>query len=219
MTGSGEISMQRNRFRTMLSGSYDERAPYVLNASLAFNLLYSIFKLAAGIVYGSFWMIGLGGYYGLLAVMRFLLMRRLKHGEHVLSRKAYRRTAWLLLGLTVIIAGMIAQTIIVQKTYEYPGLLIYVFAAFAFTKIIAATVSLIRKRHHENLVLAAARSVTFSQALMSVLALQVAMISRFGGNSTDFARIMNGILGAVICLLVILVAIGMLVKTDRRNHR
>ena len=30
---------------------------------------------------------------------------------------------------------------------------------------------------------------------------------------------MNGILGAVICLLVILVAIGMLVKTDRRNHR
>ena len=211
--------MQKNRFRTMLAGSYDERAPYVLNASLAFNLLYSIFKLAAGIVYGSFWMIGLGGYYGLLAVMRFLLMRHLNHGDLVPARKAYRRTAWLLLGLTAIIAGLIAQTFISQKTYEYPGLLIYVFAAFAFTKIIAATVSLIRKRRHENLVLAAARSVTFAQALMSVLALQVAMISRFGENNTAFARIMNGILGAVICLLVILVAIGMLVKTDRRNHR
>ena len=67
----------RDRVLLMIS-SYDERAPLVLNASLAFNLLYALFKLIAGIWFHSFWMIGLGGYYGMLAIMRFLLIRQLK---------------------------------------------------------------------------------------------------------------------------------------------
>ena len=203
---------------TRLIRSYDERAPYVLNASLAFNLLYALFKLAVGIGFQSFWMIGLGAYYGLLAVMRFLLLRHLKCGEGLPALKAYRRTAWLLLVLTAVIGGIIAQTFIVRKTYDFPGVLIYAFAAFAFAKIIAATVSLIHKRNHENRALAAARCVAFAQALMSVLALQVALIDRFGEDGSDFARTMNGVVGAVICLLVILIAVGMLIKTARERR-
>ena len=198
--------------------SYDERAPYVLYASLAFNLLYAVFKLAVGIGYQSFWMIGLGAYYGLLAVMRFLLMRQIKKDDPASALKAYRRTAWLLLGLTVVMSGIIGQTFIGRETYEYPGILIYAFAAFAFGKVISATVSLIRKRKHESHVLAAARCVTFAQALMSVLALQVALINRFGAENNDFARIMNGSFGGVICLLVIITAVGMLIRSQTKKE-
>ena len=199
--------------------SYDERAPLVLNASLAFNLLYALFKLIAGIWFRSFWMIGLGGYYGMLAIMRFLLIRQLRKEDPAAARRAYRRTAWLLLGLTIVMTGIIGQTFVSRETYDYPGPLIYAFAAFAFGKIITAVISLIRKRNHENRVLAAARCVSFAQALMSVLALQVALINRFGANSPGFARSMNGAAGTVICLLVILIAVIMLVKSSSDKQR
>ena len=199
--------------------SYDERAPLVLNASLAFNLLYALFKLIAGVWFRSFWMIGLGGYYGLLAIMRFLLIRQLRKEDPAAARRAYRRTAWLLLGLTIVMTGIIGQTFVSRETYDYPGPLIYAFAAFAFGKIITAVVSLIRKRNHENRVLAAARCVSFAQALMSILALQVALINRFGADSPGFARSMNGAAGAIICLLVILIAVIMLVKSSPEKQK
>lgn len=202
-----------------LLGSYEERAPLALNASLALNLLYALFKMIAGIWVHSFWMIGLGGYYGMLAVMRFLLMRQLRREAPAAARRAYRRTAWLLLALTLVMAGIIGQTFVTGGTYDYPGMLIYAFAAYAFWKIVSAVAALIRKRNDENRVLAAARCVTFAQALMSILALQVALINRFGGeDGPGFARLMNGAVGAVICLLVVLMAVLMLVRSAKEKR-
>ena len=205
----------------LLISSYDERAPFVLNASLAVNLLYAIFKLIAGIWFHSFWMIGLGGYYGMLAIMRFLLIRQLRKEDPAAARRTYRCTAWLLLGLTIVMTGIIGQTFVSRETYDYPGVLIYAFVAYAFGKMITAVVSLILKRNHENRILAAARCVSFAQALMSILALQIALINRFGADSPGFARNMNGAAGAAICLLVILIAVLMLVKSssDKRRTR
>ncbi len=194
--------------------SYDERMPFVLNAALAFNLLYAVFKLTAGVWYHSFWMMGLGAYYGLLAGIRFLLLRCLKQEDLDTDLKAYRYTALLLLSLTIVMAGIVVQTVVNRGAYDYPGLLIYVFAAFAFGKITAAVMALIRRRNDENRVLAAARCVSFAQALMSVLALQVALINRFGGENPVFAQTMNAVAGGGVCLLVILMSVRMLVKAS-----
>ena len=94
-------------------------------------------------------------------------------------------------------------------------MLVYAFAAFAFGKIISVSVSLIKKRREENRVLAAARCVSFAHALMSILALQVALINRFGADDPGFAHVMNGVIGAVICLLVIGIAVYMLIKSQK----
>lgn len=191
------------------------RAEWLLQFSLAFNLAYATFKLIVGGWYHSPWMIGLGAYYGMLAIMRFLLMRRIRKGTEEEKWKAYRVTAFLLLALTLVISGIITATFRLNKTYDYPGVLVYAFAAFAFGKIISVSVSLIKKRREENRILAAARCVSFAHALMSILALQVALINRFGADSPDFARSMNGAVGAVICLLVIGMAIYMLIKSGK----
>ncbi len=187
----------------------------MLPISLAFNLVYASFKLIAGGWYHSPWMIGLGGYYGMLAIMRFLLMRRIRKGTDEEKWKAYRGTALLLLALTAVIGGIVTATFLLNKTYDYPGMLVYAFAAFAFGKMITVCVALVRKRRQENRVLAAARCVSFAHALMSILALQVALINRFGADSPDFTRSMNGAMGAAICLLVIGMAILMLIKSGK----
>ncbi|MCR4877007.1 MAG: hypothetical protein K5922_07535 [Clostridiales bacterium] len=184
----------------------------LLNLSLYFNLVYALFKLIVGLFYHSYWMIGLGAYYGLLAGMRFLLLRRLPCEGETDGWKSYRLTGALLLVLSVVISGQIAQTFLLPTTYAFPGVLIFAFAAYAFFKIISVSLSLIRRRHHEDRILAAARCVSFAHALMSILALQTALLDRYGMENPQFARYMNGIVGAVICILVIALSIFMLFK-------
>ena len=193
----------------------EQRAGFFLAASLGTNLLYALFKLLAGKIFQSPWMAALGVYYGLLAIMRFLLLRRMKQNTVKSEWKAYRNTAVLLLVLTLIIAGIIAQTFLLPKTYDYPGVLIYAFTAYAFGKMISVSVSLARKRHAPNRILAAARCISFAQALMSILAVQVALINRFGADSPGFTFQMNSLLGAAICLLVIGMSFSMLAKAGK----
>ena len=197
----------------------ERRAEMLLYSSLAFNLVYAAANLIAGGWYHSPWMIGLGGYHGMLAIMRFHLMRRIRKGTDEGKWKAYRGTAFMLLALTAVIGGIVTATFLLNKTYDYPGMLVYAFAVFAFGKIISVSVSLIKKRHEENRVLAAARCVSFAHALMSILALQVALINRFGADDPGFARTMNGIIGAVICLLVIGMSVYMLIKSGKALKR
>ena len=198
----------------------ERRAHFLLNFSLGFNLIYAIFKLVMGGWYHSSWMIGLGVYYGLLAVMRFLLIRRIRKGEAPDSPAAwqtYRGTAALLLLLTLIIAELITQVFVNDTTYAYPGFLIYAFALYAFVKIISVTRSLIVKRHEENRILAAARVVSFACALMSILALQVALLHQFGSaeDETMFAPRINGAVGLVIVLLIIGISSSMIIRSTK----
>ena len=99
-----------------------------------------------------------------------------------------------------------------DQTYRYPGILIYVMAVWAFAKIIIAVKNLIQRRKEDEPILAAARTLSFAAALMSILALQTAMITEFGGGA-DFARTMNTIAGAVIAGLLIALSLMMLFKS------
>ena len=193
---------------------YDVRSRYMLYASLGFNLVYALFKLITGCYYRSFWLGALGVYYAALALMRFSLLRFLGKDTPQAGRDAYRRTAWRLNFLTLTMTGIFVQLIIKDQTFRYPGILIYAMALFAFAKIIIAVMNLIKRRKDENRVLAAARCVSFAGALMSILALQTAMITQFGGGA-DFAHTMNGIAGAVITGLMITLSALMIVKSSK----
>ena len=198
-----------------LSYNPEQRESLILTASLAFNLIYAAFKLIVGGWYHSWWMISLGIYYGLLAVMRFHLVRKLEKENGAADWQAYRHTAILLLVLTVIIGGIVELTFSLEQTFVYPGVLVYAFAAFAFGKIISVSIALVKKRREENRVLAAARCVSFAHALLSILALQVALIHQFGADHPSFARIMNSAMGGVSCSLIAFMAIWMLVKSEK----
>lgn len=189
------------------------RLQALLYPSLAFNLLYGGFKLATGIYYRSGWMIGVGFYYIILAGMRFALLRnfilRKAKESTAADWRLYRRTAQALLVLTLAMSGLIVQTVWLNRAYNYPGILIYAFALYAFVRIGVAAPSLIRHRKADNRVLAAARCVSFAGALMSILALQTALINRFGGGEA-FARSANALTGAAICLLMLGMCTSML---------
>ena len=193
---------------------YEQRSRYILYLSLTFNLLYAIFKLATGIYFHSFWMGALGIYYAVLAALRFFLLRSMSNQDDQQGWAAYRRTAWQLNFLTLVMSGVFVQMVIQNRAYSYPGVLIYAMGMWAFYKIITAVINLIKRHKEENKALAAARCISFAGALMSILALQTAMIAQFGEDAADFAYIMNAIGGAVVTALLITLSALMIARSS-----
>ena len=194
--------------------TYEKRSAVILNCSLVVNLVYAVFKLATGSYFRSFWMGALGIYYAVLAALRFSLLRSIGKNDDRQGRAAYRRTAWQLNFLTLVMSGVFVQMVIRNRAYSYPGVLIYAMATWAFYKIIAAVMNLVKRRRDENKALAAARCLSFAGALMSILALQTAMIAQFGKEGIDFAHTMNAIGGAVVTALLITLSAYMIVQSQ-----
>lgn len=183
----------------------ERRTRALLVPSLILNLAYALFKLIAGLCLRSPWLFGAGVYYAVLAALRYTLLRTFyAHAvDSAKAWKAYRDTALWLLALTIAMAGLIVQMVVSGKAYRYPGVLIYAFALYAFIKVISAISALIRHRHGENRLLAASRCISFACALMSLLALQTALIHQFG-NDPVFAMKANALLGLGVCLSMLL---------------
>ena len=188
-------------------------------AVLAFfaNMAFACLKLAFGLYARSWWLISLGFYYGVLAFLRLSLVRCLWQPQLYNARRLYRRTALLLNLLTFAMAGIFVQLVRNDESFRYPGVLIYAMALWAFIKIISAIVNLVRPGHDPAPVPSALRCLSFAAALMSIQALQTALISQFGADSIRFAHLMNGILGAVITFLMLLLSIGMLLRSARQR--
>lgn len=73
-----------------------------------------------------------------------------------------------------------------------------------------AVIYLVKFRRLGSPILSAAKVLHFVAAMMSILGLQTAMLSRFSVNSNDYRKMMNGITGGFVYGIVILIAIYML---------
>lgn len=112
--------------------------------------------------------------------------------------RCYRRTAWLLFLLNLPMGGMILQMVRTDAGYSYPGYVIYLSALYAFYTVVAAIINLVKFRRRGNPILSAARALNFISAMMAILGLQTAMISRFSENSEGFRLTMNSVTGGAV---------------------
>lgn len=200
------------------------RAEVSLYPSLCFNLLYAGVKLASGVYYRSPWFISLGVYYALLAVMQFLLLtstrKTRRRSDLAEELRRYRTCGGLLACMTLALSGVILYIVRQDAQYSYPGALIYAMALYAFYAVISAVVSLVRFRRRGSPVLSAAKAVKLAAALMSMLALQTAMLDRFSGPDAHlFRQGMTIGAGAVVCGLVLGMAAYMTVRGARQLKR
>ncbi|MCM1487075.1 MAG: cation transporter [Firmicutes bacterium] len=197
------------------------RAEISLYPSFCINIVYAAIKMFSGIKYGSVWFISLGVYYILLAVMRLLLLtsarkKQIKN-DAAAEYKRYCSCGGLLVIMTLALSGIILFIIRREGDYDYPGLLIYVMAVYAFYAVITAAINIVKFRKKGSPVLSAAKAINLTAALVSMLALETAMIGRFGGeDSQDFQRLMMTISGAVVCAFVLGMGVYMLVNGGKR---
>ena len=198
------------RFRSELS----------LYQGLFINLLYIAMKMFSGIYYRSFWFIALAIYYVLLAIMRFMLLRRSKKNRHKTSMEIeifrYRLCGIMLLLMNQALAGIVIFMVHQNKGFDYPGMLIYAMALYAFYAVITAVINIINTRKHGSPVMSAAKAINLVAALVSILSLETAMLAQFGGDDETFRAIMTGATGGGVCIIVIGMAVYMIWRSTRQ---
>lgn len=191
-----------------------------LYRSLGLNVLYAAMKLGFGIYYRSVWFGTLAVYYFLLAVVRFGLVRYARKTEFgtepVSEWKHYRSCGVVLLLLNLVLGGEVILVLYRNEGFHYAGYLIYVMAVYAFYCVTMAVRNVIVYRKFHSPIMSAAKALQLAAALVSMLALETAMLEQFGGNDGErFRAIMTGCTGGGVCLAILGMAIYMIQKSNR----
>lgn len=199
------------RFRTKIS----------LYRSLFINILYIAMKMFSGIYYRSVWFIALACYYAVLAAMRLMLLVRWNKKRHKtlieMELYRYRLCGIMLLVMNQVLVGIVAFMVRRNRGFNYHGVLIYTMAAYSFYAVIIAVVNIVKFRKRGSPIMSAAKVIDLVAAMVSVLSLTTAMLTRFGENEPpEFHRIMTACVGVCVCTIVIGMAIFMIWKSGKQ---
>ena len=179
------------------------------------NFFYVVFRVAASIRYHSVWFISLAVYYLILGGLRAYLVFNYRHHDKENEICCYRRTAWLLFLLNIPMGGIIILMVQTNSGFSYPGYVIYLSALYTFDAMIMSIVNIVKFRKLGSPVLSVAKVLNFVSAMMSILGLQTAMISRFSANGENYRKMMNAITGGFVWGGVILIAVYMLQQSRK----
>lgn len=213
----------KKALNTPLVGRYLGEAMFRTEAALYqgffVNLLYAGIKMLSGILYNSVWFITLAVYYIFLAIMRASLLHYVrKSGKNIVSEwRRYRLCGMILLFMNIALMGIVILVVHQNSGFEYPGMLIYVMAMYAFYAAIMAVWNVVKFRRYGSPVMSAAKVINLTAALVSMLSLETAMLTQFGAaNDPKFRQIMTASTGAGISIIVLIMAIFMIVWSTKQ---
>ncbi len=190
----------------------------ILTFSTLINFLYGIFKLGTGIYYMSWWFITFAIYYLILFCMKLSIVKGFKNEVGKNLKKEYKKlklTGIILLFLNLILSGMIILIIKQNREITYAGFIIYIVAIYDFYLIISAIINVVKYRKNHSPLLASSKCINLTVAMISMISLEVAMVSQFGSNDSDFKIIMTSIMGFIVCIINTSMSIYMIVRANK----
>ena len=183
--------------------------------SLGLNIFYVIFKLTSGILYKSLWFISFAIYYIILVIMK------LNIAEYEIKKKAslkeeykkYRNTGIILLFMNVFL--MIVILVIVNQHIVIPYNMIIAIgvACYTFNLLISSIINMIKYRKYKSPLMSSSKTINFIASLISMLSLEVIMLSTFGAEQIQFNEIMIMATGGGISLIIIIISLYMIIKS------
>lgn len=192
--------------------------------SFLISLAFAVYNSVIAIGSSSLWFGALSVYYAILIILRgsvlaYHLRRRraLKRGQnenttYIRDSVVYGRCGMLLMILSFTLSITILSIVTKDTSFIHKGISIYAFAAYAFYKIIFSSINYIKTRHTDEMTVKAINSIGLADAMVSLLALQTAMLKEFGASSTLDPKMMNAITGAVICSITIILGTFMIIR-------
>lgn len=213
--------MKKNKYVAKYQKDTGWRITISLYISFAINAAYTIFQLGLGIIHSTVWYYSMAAYYLMLSIMRFYLLCYLK-GGHTPGRDKnaelhrYRFCGIVLVGMNLALAVIVYYITWQNKTFIHHMITTIAMAAYTFISFTMAIINLIRYQKYQSPVLSAAKAIGFTAAMVSMLTLETTMLTVFGeGKKKNFDRIMTGTTGAVVILVILIMAIYMIVKSTR----
>jgi hypothetical protein len=211
--------LKKSSFLKKVLENYGYRSLLIAIFSLSLTCLYGIFNGVIFILHLSIWSGALALYYIILSAMRGVVLyyhkKRKSTGITDKERELtiFKNSGILLIVLTVALSSAIVQMVIFDAGFEKQGLMIFTYAAYSFTKLGIGIYNIIKTRKFEDRTITAIKCVSFADSLMSLLALQTALLHAFAGeNSASWA---NGALGSVVVLLIIGLGVYMIITAKK----
>lgn len=189
-----------------------------LYISLGINLLYVLLQVIQWYLFRSWWFVVLAAYYVILSSMRFILLRYVRRnelGSSVISEwRSSRVCAAILMLVNLFLSGAVLLILYQNKGFRYPGILIYVMALYTFYSTINAIIQIVKYRKLGSPIMSTAKVIGLSTALVSMLNLETAMFSQFGGEMpVEGQRLMIILTGAGISAAVIAMSAVLIIKS------
>ena len=212
---------RENKFAVRWFSDVRLRINVSLYGALFGNVIYGIFHILLGIYHRTFWFYSLGAYYICLAFMRFGLLRhtrRFAPGEKMRAELIkYRATGWVFLVMNMAISLMIFFMVYWSRSFEHHMITTIAMAAYVFTTLTLAILSVIKYRKYNSPVFSASKAISFASACVSILTLESTMLTTFGDETMNDAtrKIMLGATGGVISVFIIAIAVYMIAKGTR----
>lgn len=195
-----------------------------LYGSLAVNVLYAATNLISGILYASVWSITLAAYYVILAVMRFLLIRfigKVGFGKNRYSElRRSRLCGIILMPLDIVLSGVIILAVVRNYGFHYNGILIYIMAMYTFFVTTQAIVNSIKYRKYDSPIMSTAKMTSLTAALVSMLALETAMLFEFGQDMpAENQQLMIILTGAGVGITVTALSVYTIIRSTKEIQK
>lgn len=209
-TQTGNKLMTDAVYRTQMS----------LQIALIANLAYVGINIISFIDNRSYWFLIFAGYYTVLAVMRYLLVKYGRKNGIGKNRKGELKRAsvcsCILLTVNFALSGAVLMMLFKDKGFRYNGILIYVMAMYTFYVTIHAIISLTKYRKYKSPLMTMSKIISLCAALVSMLSLETAMLSEFGKEmAKDNQRLMIALTGAGISIAVISLSVYMIIRSHK----
>lgn len=195
--------------------------------SLAINGAYAIVQAVIGIVWSSAWYGLFSGYYMVLCLVRGAIIfgaHRIGHRDVGLAAQQGRLKLYCGCGALFMLLGVafasLAGVLVFRETNVRGGLYgVIMMAAYAFYKIIVSAISMARVRKLHDYSVQALKNINFADALVSIFALQMAMVATFGGADDGGMYILNIFVGAFVFIATFALGIFMIVRAATRLNK
>ncbi|MBQ4051754.1 MAG: hypothetical protein IJD13_08990 [Oscillospiraceae bacterium] len=211
-------------YASKTAGRYLTDAAYRTHVSLwcsfAIDLVYAGVNAVSAVCFRTHWFALFAVYYTILAFMRFLLVRYIGKNRIGSSRfgelHRARLCACILLTVNLALTGTVLMMVYLHRGFDYPGILIYVMALYTFYITTTAVIGMVRGKKYGSPVMSMAKIIKTAAALVSMLSLETAMFSQFGGDmAAGEQELMIMLTGAGIAVIVSAMAIVMIVCTTK----
>lgn len=214
--------MENHEFTYLLLRNFGFRTLIFAIGSFIISLLFSAFNAYMGIANRSIWYGALAGFYislaflrgGVLTYHKSRIGKKKTQNDEYVKAKVYRNSGIITLLLNLALSSAIAQMIFSNAHFYYIGWTVFAYAAYAFYKITMSIISFIKAHKQEDLTVRAIRNINLVDALVSILALQTALITTFGDATMDVSML-NTITGVIVSVLSTAIGIYMIVSANK----
>ena len=213
---------KENKYALMWQNDTRLRVKLSLYGGFIWNGAYALLQLCMGIWHKSYWFGSLACYYLSLALMRFYLVchtKKHKPGEMMAAElKKYRSCGVAFLVMNLFISLMVFFMVYWNRSFEHHEITTIALAAYTFTSLTLSIVSTVRYRKYQSPVYSASKAISLASATVSVLTLESTMLTTFGKKTLTLGqrRIFLGLSGGVICVFIILMAVYMIRRSNKK---